>query len=116
MPPPPALRVAQIEYASPGFTDIAGLGRIIAEIRKFVLGITDRIIAIDDRALSREERNQKILALKISNAEKLLKLSDKISIEPEARTALVRRVLQSDSIIEGRLLEGKITSFGGSDE
>lgn len=108
---PVPLQITQLQYASPGFTDLTGVGRVMKEVREFVLGIVDRYIAKPDRDLAREERRQKILALKIANAEKIIKLANYPHANPRTRNALVKRLLISDEVIEAHLLEGKITSF-----
>ena len=67
----PELTVRAIEFASPGFVDFLGAGKIVGHISKFILGITDRYLAREDRALAREDKKQKILRQKIANAEDL---------------------------------------------
>jgi hypothetical protein len=105
------LRVKEIEFASPGFTDLAGVGRVVREIRLFAMDIADRFIARPDRALAREEKHQSIVAKKIANAERILKLSDKIDLDPVTRRELIRRALEIDRYVETQIIDGKITSF-----
>jgi hypothetical protein len=106
---PDALHVSQIEFASPGFTDLAGAGRAIAELRKFLFGIADRFIASKDRELERESRRQSILKEKIANAERLLKLADKSGMDVDTKNRLVKRALEADYFIESMILQGKVT-------
>ncbi|MDA9523880.1 hypothetical protein XI06_27280 [Bradyrhizobium sp. CCBAU 11434] len=106
----PSLHVAAIQYASPGFVDIAGAGRIVGHISKFILGIADRLIALEDRRLAREQTKQKILKQKIENADALLKLGTKVNLDIDAKRQLVRRVLEIDEYFQNQLLDQKITS------
>lgn len=105
----PELRVSAVHYASPGWVDLLGAGRIVGHVSKFILGITDRYLARKDRALAREQTKQKILKDKIANAKELLKLGTKIHMDPEAQRQLVRRALEIDEYIEGKLIDQQIT-------
>jgi hypothetical protein len=107
----PELRVGAIHYASPGWVDLLGAGRIVGHVSKFILGITDRYLAREDRALAREQTKQKILKDKISNAKELLKLGTKIHMDPEAQRQLVRRALEIDEYIENKLIDQQITGI-----
>jgi Glycosyltransferase (GlcNAc) len=105
------LRLKRMEFASPGFTDFAGIGKVVKEVRLFVTDIVDRFIAVPDRALAREEKRQSIVAKKIANAEKLMKLYDKTGLDPETRNDLIRRAIEVDRYIEDKIIEGRITSI-----
>jgi hypothetical protein len=104
------LEVRRIEYASPGFIDLVGAGRVAREVRVFLLGIIDRFIHSKDRKIAREAATQDIIAKKIKNAENLVKLGDKVGLDPETRQILVREVMSLDYYIEGRLLSHRITA------
>jgi hypothetical protein len=106
----PPLRLKAIRFASPGFVDLLGAGRVIGHISKFILGITDRYLAREERALAREQTKQRILKQKIANAEGLLRLGSKVHMDPEAKRQLVRRALEIDEYIESNLIEQKITA------
>lgn len=103
------LQVKRVSFASPGFVDLLGAGKVIGHISKFILGVTDRWIAREDRELARDHKRQTILKQKITNAENLLKLSKKAGLDPDTRRQMVRRVLESDSYFETKMLDGKIT-------
>jgi hypothetical protein len=106
----PELQVRAVQFASPGFVDLLGAGRIVGHISKFILGITDRYLAREARALAREQTKQKILKDKIANAEALVKLSSKIHMDPEAQRHLIRRALEIDEFIEGQMIDQKIAA------
>ena len=107
---PTELQVSAVRFESPGFVDFLGIGKVIGEIRKFVLGITDRYLAVEDRELERQHKRQKILKDKLSNVEKFLKLADKSGIDPETRRQMVKRLMEADLYLEYNLIDGKITS------
>ncbi len=105
------LIVKEIKFSSPGHTDLVGLAGIIKEIRLFVMDIVDRFIAAPDRALAREEKHQSVLTRKLDNAERLLKLSNKIDLDTKLQRDLIRRTLETDRYIEDRLIDREIKSF-----
>jgi hypothetical protein len=105
----PELRVNAVHYASPGWVDLLGAGRIVGHVSKFILGITDRYLAREDRALAREQTKQKIMKDKIANAKELLKLGAKIHMDPEAQRQLIRRALEIDEYIENKIIDQQIT-------
>jgi hypothetical protein len=113
---PSVLSVKAIKFGSKGFTDFLGVAGVIKETSKFILGVVDRILAKDDRALAREERLQVVLQKKLANAERLLKLSNKAHLDREARRALLRRVLEADNYIETKILDRQITGVTEPDE
>ena len=72
------LTVKRIQFSSPGFTDLAGFGAILSEIRQFIEFIIlryqnseDRKLARDERKLSIEEKKLSILRQKIEIAREL---------------------------------------------
>ncbi len=105
------LIVKEIRFASPGHTDLSGLAGIMREVRLFVMDIADRFIAAPDRALAREDRHQSIMTKKLANAERLLKLSDKVDLDPALQRDLIRRTLETDRYIEDKIIDREITSF-----
>ena len=95
----------------PGFADLAGLGKVMEQLRIFLTDITDRYLHKKDREIARESAAQDLLAKKIANAEAILKLSDKVGLDGESRRALISEVLGADYFIEGKVLLGQIASI-----
>ncbi|MCP3369651.1 hypothetical protein [Bradyrhizobium cajani] len=108
---PIPLHVARIQFASPGFTDLAGIGKVIGEIRRFVMAIVERYDAKEDRALARAEKEQTVISKKIANAERLLNLSNKMGLDHQTRNMMVRQALDIDRYIEEKVIDRQITSF-----
>jgi hypothetical protein len=102
------MKVDQIHYGSPGFVDLVGLGRVVREVRIFLLAVMDRFIHREDREIARASATQDVIAQKIKNAENLLKLSEKAGLDPSTRQALVREVLTVDLYVEGKILSQQI--------
>lgn len=104
------LQVDRISFASPGSMDVTGIGKAFEQVSKFILGVADRFIAREDRELAREEKRQDILAKKIKNIEKLANLADKIGLDAEARRKIIENGLETQKLIETKIIEGKITN------
>jgi hypothetical protein len=81
------------------------------EVRLFVMDIANRFIAAPDRALAREDKHQSIMTKKLQNAERLLKLSNKVDLDPALKRDLIRRTLETDRYIEDKIIDREITSF-----
>jgi hypothetical protein len=108
---PSVLEVRRLEFASPGFADLAGFGKIVEQVRIFLTDILDRYLHREDRRIARDLAAQEVLARKLTNAEQLAKLMDKVAIEPETRRMLVAEILGVDQFIEGMVLDGKIAGI-----
>jgi hypothetical protein len=52
----PTLKVKRIEFASPGFTDLAGIAAAIREVREFMQFVIQHMSGKEDRSLDREDR------------------------------------------------------------
>lgn len=48
---------------------------------------------------------------KLANAERLLKLSNKVDLDPALQRDLIRRTLEIDRYIEDKIIDREITSF-----
>jgi hypothetical protein len=59
------LTVPQFKYASPGFADLLGVGKAIKHVKDFIMAITDRVLAEEQRELENDARliaNQKAVS------------------------------------------------------
>ncbi|MEM9320588.1 MAG: hypothetical protein AAGA70_16510 [Pseudomonadota bacterium] len=65
------LDVRRIEFASPGFTDLAGLAAAMREIRELLQFVISHAASRKDRKLKREREQLEILRLKLELFEKL---------------------------------------------
>jgi hypothetical protein len=65
------IRVLSVQYGSPGFTDLMGVGAIIKELRSFLEFLILHFREGADRKLSREEKEIEILKLKLQLLEGL---------------------------------------------
>jgi hypothetical protein len=113
---PNDLRLSRLEFASPGFADLAGVGKIVEQLRIFLMDVTDRYLHKGDREIARESAAQDLLAKKIANAEAILNLGEKIGLTPESKQILLAEVLDADYFIEGKVLSGQITSVESSSD
>jgi hypothetical protein len=105
------LEIKRTQYGSPGFVDLAGIGKVVEQVRMFMTDIMDRYLHREDREIARESAAQDVLAKKIRNAEALMNLYDKAGLGTEAKRVLIAEVLEIDYSIEGKLITGQITSI-----
>jgi hypothetical protein len=105
------LKIKRIEYGSPGFADLTGIGKVVEQVRIFTTAIIDRYLHREDREIVRESAAQDLLSKKIKNAEALLNLGDKVGLDGESKRMLISEVLNADYFIEGKIIDGKIKSI-----
>ena len=65
------IQVSAIQFGSPGFTDLVGIGAIVQELRAFLEFLIIHFREGPDRKLSRQEKEIEILRLKLQLVEKL---------------------------------------------
>jgi hypothetical protein len=104
------LEVRKIVYGSPGIVDLAGIGKVIEQLRIFTTDIVDRVLHKEDRKIARELAQQELLAKKIANAKKLLKLGSKAGLNEKNVQALIAQVVLSDALLEHDVEQHRITS------
>jgi hypothetical protein len=104
------LKLARIEHASPGFMDIAGMGKIVEQIRIFITDIIDRRLHQEDVKIAREAARQDMLAKKIANIDNFMKLNNKGNLPYELQLALQKEMFDLESAIEARVISGQVTA------
>jgi hypothetical protein len=107
------LRVQAIEYGSPGFVDLVGIGKVVEQVRLFVEKLIDLSETRRRSRLENASLAQDVSAKEIANARSLVQLT------VEARLAGLNeedidRLVQGVDGIQGRLLDhverGQITA------
>jgi hypothetical protein len=106
-----ALELHRLQFASPGFVDVAGLGKVVEQIRIFATDIYDRYANREDRKIARKIAEQELLAKKIANAEALLKLGKRVGLDKHGYRTLVGEVLNVDNFISDQTESGKIVGI-----
>ena len=108
------LRVTRIKYASPGFTDLAGLGAVIREVREFLQFVIDRYLERRTRQSAHERQSLEIAKLKLELIQELTERSQDGRIPLGAHQLLGLKSLEVpdiDPIIKG-IVDGRITGIG----
>lgn len=54
-------RIVQVEYASPGFSDLTGIGEVMKQLKETLFGIIDRVQGSTGRKADVEERQRRAL-------------------------------------------------------
>lgn len=105
------LKIKRLKFASPGFVDIAGAGKIVEQIRIFLTDIYDRYASRADRKITRETAEQELLSKKIANAEAILKLGRHAGLDQETSRLLVAEVLHVDEFFSQKTTHGKVVEI-----
>lgn len=58
------LRIVRVQYGSPGFTDLVGLGAVLKEIRLFIQFLCERRARLNLLDIEREERKLRVDAMR----------------------------------------------------
>lgn len=73
--PEERLRVAKIQFSSPGFKDLAGLGEVVGHLKDFILRLIELYASRRQRHLENELREEAIQAKRLENAKNLVELA-----------------------------------------
>jgi hypothetical protein len=105
------LTVVSINFASPGFTDLAGFGAILSEVRQFLEFLIEKVVHREDRRLDRELKQLDIIQQKIAIAKELSASSRSQSVTKLIEVKEVDALI--DAIASGRLTKVELI---GEDE
>lgn len=97
------MRIVKVQYGSKGFTDLLGAGKIIETLK-------DLLLKLIELRSNREEREQKVVAMRIENARSMVALAKEIGysekeIQGMARWVDARQRNILDLVSEGKLLQ-----------
>lgn len=102
--------VARIAFASPGVIDVAGVGKVVEQIRLFIKDIYDRAAQKRDQDIALQISAQELLKRKIANAHSLLKLGKAGGLDQDDVKLLVAQVLNADKFFSEKAASGKFIS------
>ena len=106
---PYRLKVARIEYASPGFVDLVGFGKAVAQVRKMLKDLIFLREDLQDRRLKREIDRERLLGKRLENIDKALKLAKRMNIPLEDVRPLFDRAAGTNDDIARLMHSRKIT-------
>ena len=102
------LKVRRIEYASPGFKDLAGLGEIVGHIKDFTLRFIEFFGSRKERELKNQEIELKNQSLRIENAQKFVSLAKECGFEQYELRKLVYLVDEKQEPLISLIVDGKL--------
>jgi hypothetical protein len=115
--PDEQLYVKRIQFGSPGFTDLAGVGEVVGHIKDFLLKIIDLVVTRQQRDMENEERKARVQKLRIENARELVGLAKDCGYSPaeirqlvhwvDGRQAKLLPFAEQDKIRGAHLLSGE---------
>jgi hypothetical protein len=110
--PGPPLAVVRINDASPGRVDLAGLGKALEQVRLFLKYLIDLSIQRRWWQLEVEDLGQDVIAKRIENAQRLLRLREQareLDLSAEQRRALLIDVDDRQQRILDAIRAGRVT-------
>ena len=113
------LQVRRIQFGSPGFTDLAGIGALTRELREFVQFLIVHFRDSEDRKLSREERRIRIAQARLELLEKFRSVrAHQRDDDPFLISAAVSEFLDIPKFEEigNAIMDGRITDLLETDE
>lgn len=114
--PEERLKVWRVEYASPGFSDLAGLGAVIGHLKDFILKLIERRDGRRSRALSEERAELENESLRIQNARNLVALGRDLGYSETEMRTLFRHVDEKQDLVFGLITQRKIKGVSIQDE
>ncbi len=109
------LRLAQVHYGSPGFTDLAGVGRALERMCEFLkylieLAAQARMRKLDVLLKEQEVETKKIenTRMRLENASKLLELSGALGCSPEVQRRVLFSIQEAQDSLFDLSEDGKI--------
>lgn len=106
--PAEKLAIRRIEYASPGITDLAGVGAIIGHIKDFVTTLINRHDSKRRRQLDDEHAELENDQLRIQNAREFVSLARDLDFSPLELRRLISYVDERQEIVDDLIIEKKI--------
>lgn len=104
------LEVRRIEYGSPGFKDLAGVGEIVRHIKDFVFSIIEHRALRRRRQLEDERKDLENERLRIENARKFVQLAKECGYTESETRKLMAWVDDRQGTFIQLVEDGKITS------
>ncbi|MBT8477047.1 MAG: hypothetical protein KJO78_16415 [Alphaproteobacteria bacterium] len=100
-----SFEVKRVVFGSPGFADLAGIGKLVEQVRLFLQFLIERCDRRNDRVLDSKERELEINRKKLELLRELGEL-----VETNPRFSEILRTNSANDIIEA-ILEGRVTGI-----
>ncbi|MCA9306425.1 MAG: hypothetical protein KDA16_07820 [Phycisphaerales bacterium] len=114
--PQEELLVRRIEYASPGFKDLAGLGEIVGHIKDFTLRLIEHFSSRKSRNLNNEEHEIRNQSLRIQNARDFVALVKECGYDESEVRQIVNGVDDTQDSLIRLISNGKLQNVQMLDE
>lgn len=105
------LELVRIQHGSPGFVDLAGVGKVVEQLRLFVEKLIDLKAQRRREELENEKLREEIRAQKIANAEKFIEQARRAGVpEEELLRYLIYEVDDVQDRLHRQIEDGKVTN------
>jgi hypothetical protein len=106
--PEERLQVGKIQFSSPGFKDLVGLGETIGHLKDFILRLCELYSSRRQRHLENELREEEIQAKRLENAKNLVELAKECGYSKADMRKLVQWVDSRQNNLITLIENGKI--------
>jgi hypothetical protein len=106
--PQERLRVTRVQFSSPGFKDLAGLGEVVGHVKDFVLRLIDLYVGRDQRRIENEIREADLSSKRLDNARKFVELARDCGYTKTDMRKLVQRTDSRQGDLISLITTGKI--------
>lgn len=107
--PDEMLEIRRVNYASPGATDLAGIGAIVGHIKDFVIKLIERSDTQRQRELNDERAAIELERMRIENARNFVALGRELGFTEVEMRKLVAHVDDKQNILVRLIDQKKIT-------
>ena len=108
--PKEELIVSRIEYASPGFKDLTGIGEVVGHVKDFVIRVIELVCERGKRRLDNEKSSVEIEGMRIENAKRFVALAKDCGYTEAELRRMTRWVDDRQETIIILVQSGKIQS------
>lgn len=113
---PRSLRLRKVQYSSPGFTDIAGLGQVLGHVKDLLVRIIDFYAAKRKQQIETKILEQELEAARLKNLFERARFLKEIGYTDEDRRRLLSEAAVQIKTIERLVGEKYVTSVQWRDE
>ncbi len=106
--PEERLRVTKIQFSSPGFKDLAGLGEVVGHLKDFILRLIELYASRRQRHLENELWEEEIQAKRLENAKSFVELAKECGYSKADMRKLVQWVDSRQNVLIPLIERGKI--------
>lgn len=105
------IHISKIEYSSPGFVDLVGLGEVMKQIKEFVLGIIQYVGDSKKRGLEYEEMSLKLESDRMDLIKKKIEIAKSMDVSVWDLENMKYHIMGRQIFVENMVYSDKVTGI-----